>query len=250
MKPRDPQGVTQSQSAKSAAAHLPGVPPGVADLAPHDPDEHVEPGENQPPLSVWLVSFIGALFFWGGLYVQRFSGGYDAMVYDENASPGQVKSNAVQTVDPYTLGKRVFANTCAKCHQLDGQGVAGQYPPLAGSEWALAAGPARMIRIVLDGLQGPIKVKGVDFNNNMTAHRDALTDPHIAAVITYVRSQKEWGHNASPVTPEQVADIRAQTKSRAGIGAWTAAELMALPEALPPAPAPAAAAPAPASKGP
>jgi hypothetical protein len=87
-----------------------------------------------------------------------------------------------------------------------------------------------MIRIVLDALQGPVKVKGLDFNNTMTPWRDTLTDQQIAAVVTYVRTQKDWGHNASPVTPEEVAAIRAKTKSRPATGPWTAAELAAIPE--------------------
>ena len=95
----------------------------------------------------------------------------------------------------------------------------GQYPPLVGSEWVLASGPARMIRIVLDALQGPVKVKGLNFNNTMTPWRDTLTDQQIAAIITYVRTQKDWGHNASPVTPEEVAGHSRETKKPSDIRA-------------------------------
>ena len=207
------------------------APPGVNDLAVSDPREHLEPGEAQRPLSLWLLTFIGAVLFWGGWYVQRYSGAYEALVYDEHAAGiGVSRTNAAVTVDPYVLGKRLFNDTCAKCHQPDGQGLPGQYPPLVGSEWVLAADPARMIRIVLDGLQGPIKVKGIEFNNVMTPWRDALTDQQIAAVLTFVRGQKEWGHTAAPVTPEEVGSIRAKTKDRALLGPWTAAELLSLPE--------------------
>ena len=177
----------------------------------------------------------GRLLFWGGWYVQRYSAGYDALVYDEQASGlGGAKTNAPPVIDPYVLGKRLYGDTCAKCHQPDGLGVAGQYPPLADSEWVLAPGPARMIRIVLDAVQGPIKVKGVEYNNTMTPWRDTLTDQQIAAVITYVRTQKEWGHNASPVAPEEVAAIRKKTKDRTASGPWTVAELLACPENEPP----------------
>jgi len=216
---------------KPAGADVSFPPDGVVDLAPADPREYVEPGEAHRPISIWLVTFLGVLLFWGGLYVQRYSGGYEALVYDEQTSGlGGVKSNAVPVIDPYVLGKRLYGDTCAKCHQPDGLGLPSQYPPLAGSEWVLAPGPARMIRIVLDAAQGPIKVKGMEFNNVMTPWRDTLTDRQIAALITFVRTQKEWGHNASPVTPEEVAAIRQKTKNRTAVGPWTVNELLALPE--------------------
>jgi mono/diheme cytochrome c family protein len=73
-------------------------------------------------------------------------------------------------------------------------------------------------------------VKGLDFNNTMTPWRDTLTDQQIAAIVTYVRTQKEWGQNVSPVTPEEVAAIRAKTKSRPMTGPWTVSELLVIPE--------------------
>jgi mono/diheme cytochrome c family protein len=206
----------------------------VPDLAPDDPFEHLEPDEDHPAPSMWVLTFVGVLLFCGGIYCQRYSGGYDPLVFNEKSNGAQLGTNAVAKVDPYLLGKRLFADTCAKCHQADGLGLAGQYPPLAGSEWVLAEGPARMIRIVLDALQGPVTVKGQTFNNAMTPWRDTLTDQQIAAVITYVRTQKDWGHNASPVTPEEVAQIRKKTQGRTAIGPWTVPELLAIPENEPP----------------
>jgi mono/diheme cytochrome c family protein len=229
---------TGAAEINSGVVHDPPVPPGVADMAPADPREYLEPGEMDRPISLSYVLFLCVLFAWGGFYVQRYSAGYDAQGYDEySAGPGAVKTNAVQAVDPYVLGRRLYGDTCAKCHQQDGLGVAGQYPPLVGSEWVLSPGPARMIRIVLDTIQGPITVKGQQYNNTMTPWRDTLNDQQIAAVITYVRTQKEWGHTASPVTPEEVADIRKKTKDRPALGPYTASEMLAIPDHEPPPPA-------------
>ena len=223
-----------SSSNSSSQTSEPTLPPGVNDLAVADPREPIEPGEAHRPISVWVLAFIGVLLFYGGVHVQRYSGAFDGQVYDEHsAGPGSVNTNAPAPVDPYALGQRLFADTCAKCHQPDGLGLPGQYPPLADSEWVLAPGPARMIRIVLDAVQGPIKVKGNEFNNTMTPWRDTLTDQQIAAVITFVRGQKDWGHHASPVSPEEVAAIRAKTKTRAALGPWSPAELQAIPEREP-----------------
>ena len=43
------------------------------------------PEKQHPPMPLWLVTFVGALLFLGGIYLQRYSGGYAATVYNENA---------------------------------------------------------------------------------------------------------------------------------------------------------------------
>jgi mono/diheme cytochrome c family protein len=83
--------------------------------------------------------------------------------------------------------------------------------------------PGRLIRIVLKGMQGPVTVKGQNYNNVMVPW-DLLSDQDIAAVITYVRQNQDWGNNASAVTPEQVAEVREKVKGRAT--PFTAAELL------------------------
>lgn len=107
-------------------------------------------------------------------------------------------------------GAEVFTK-CAVCHQASGLGVPGAYPPLAGSEW-LNGNPEVPIRIVLHGLQGPITVKTGSFNSAMTPFADQLSDAEIAAVISYERSS--WGNSSSKVTAEQVATVRAATKTQ------------------------------------
>lgn len=203
---------------------------GQIDLSPSDPRDYARPDEVHRPLSLWILTFVGLFLFGSGIYVQRYSGNYDPSVFNEESLGINNATNAVQNIDPYVLGKRIFENTCVKCHQPDGLGVPGQYPPLVGSEWLLTPGTARIIRIVLDGLHGPISVKGLNFDNIMVPWRDALNDAQIAAVLTYVRGQKEWGNTAAPVTAEEVANIRKKTQSHAAAGAWTAPELLAIPE--------------------
>ncbi len=194
--------------------------------------EREEPKEGAEPVSLWLITFMGVLLFWGGFYLQRYSGGYEPLVYNENAGGAVlVQTNApAPGVNLYAEGKRIFANTCERCHQANGQGLSGQYPPLAGSDWVRAPGHARVIRIVLDGLNGPIQVGGAQFSNTMVPWRDVFSDHDIAAVLTYIRQQKEWGNSGDEVKPEEVAAIREKTKDRPNTGAWTAAELQAIPE--------------------
>ena len=117
-------------------------------------------------------------------------------------------------------GKQVFSTTCAACHQVTGEGVAGVYPPLAGSEW-VNGDEAKVVRILLHGVTGPIEVAGETFNSMMPPWGATLKDADIAAVLTYVRSQ--WGNKGAPITAAKVASIRAATASRTT--PWTAAEL-------------------------
>lgn len=170
----------------------------------------------------WILIACGAILFSAQLYTDTFSGSFRADVYDAGAKEPPV----LKAEDPAkVLGKKTYATYCMVCHQQTGLGAAGQFPPLAGSDW-VAAGPNRIIRIVLDGASGPIKVAGQDFNNAMVPWRDALKDEEIAAVLTYVRS--EWGNKGAAVKPEQVKAIRDATKDHSG--PWAPADLMSIPD--------------------
>ena len=120
-------------------------------------------------------------------------------------------------------GKSVYATTCAACHQATGEGVSGVFPPLAGSEW-VSAEEAKVVRILLHGVTGPIEVAGETFNGMMPPWGPTMKDADIAAVLTYVRSA--WGNKGTPITAASVAKVRAATASRTT--PWTAAELAAV----------------------
>jgi len=122
----------------------------------------------------------------------------------------------------------VFETYCQVCHQSTGQGAPGQFPPLAGSEWVLAKEPGRVIRIVLNGLQGPVKVKDQAFDSASMIPWKDLSDDEIAAVLTFIRSNKEWGNEAPPVTAEQVKAVRDKTASRSS--QWFVDELLKVNE--------------------
>ena len=193
--------------------------------------ERPDPVEGHEPLNLWVVVFIAGLLFWAGSYLTQYSGGFRSDEFSEaqiNPAPPPVEAGGGAD-DPAAKaakeGAIVFSTYCAACHQADGNGVAGQFPPLAGSEWVLADGPNRMVRIVLNGLKGPIKVKGGDYNNQMNAFRDSMDDRQIANVLTYVRNS--WGNKASPVTAAEVVAIR--TAEAARTGEWTAEELEKIP---------------------
>jgi mono/diheme cytochrome c family protein len=83
-------------------------------------------------------------------------------------------------------GRAVFTAQCIACHQPDGKGVPGQFPPLAGNPDIFLARdfPAR---VVLFGVSGKIKVKGQAIDGAMPPLGNVLKDDEIAAVVNYVR---------------------------------------------------------------
>ena len=114
---------------------------------------------------------------------------------------------------------------CYTCHQPNGKGISGQFPPLAGSDWVLGD-KERLIKISIHGLMGEIVVNGVKYNNVMAPPGippGSLTDEQIADVLTFIRN--EWGNSASAVSPSEVASVRSTVQDRAPMQMWTAAEL-------------------------
>lgn len=99
-------------------------------------------------------------------------------------------------------GARVYQANCSSCHQADGKGLLGSFPPLAGNA-VVTGDPKAVIHIVKYGLTGKIDVQGHTFNGIMPPWGSQLSNADIAAALTYVRSS--WGNKASLITEAQVA---------------------------------------------
>ncbi|WP_434037775.1 copper-containing nitrite reductase [Formosa sp. 4Alg 33] len=102
-------------------------------------------------------------------------------------------------------GKQAYMQTCFACHQAEGQGISGAFPPLANSDY-LNADVERAIGVVLHGLTGEITVNGETYNSVMT--RQSLSPSEIANVLTYVYNS--WGNSKKVVTTEMVNKVRNQ----------------------------------------
>jgi mono/diheme cytochrome c family protein len=186
----------------------------------------VEPRAGSATMPIWMLVTLLMLVFGGGLYFDGFGGGFNPQVYAPYHSLNQLTLFQPASGADRALqrGKVVYEQVCALCHGADGNGKPGQAPTFVGSEWVIGDSTGRLIRIPLQGLNGPIKVKGVEWNLAMPAMGAALPDEDLAAVLTYMRNA--WGNKASEITPEQVKEVRAATASRTQ--PWTAAELEAL----------------------
>ena len=159
-----------------------------------------------------------------------YNGGLQGDVFSEEANYKPVQNGPPE--DPNSqgamikAGQKIFTVNCAQCHQSTGLGVAGQFPPLVGSEWVLGDAPKRLQQILLHGIQGTIHVKGNTYNNAMPAWNATLSDKQIAQVLTYVRGEL-GGNNAPMITAVQMDGARKLTADRTD--PWSEVELKAIP---------------------
>ncbi|MDX2246339.1 MAG: GDSL-type esterase/lipase family protein [Bacteroidia bacterium] len=118
----------------------------------------------------------------------------------------------------YFKGEKIYAREgfCTTCHQANGAGLeASGFPPLAGSKW-VTGNEDRLIKLVLNGIMGPIEVNGKKYPGQvpMTPYKGMLNDDEMAAVLTYVRNS--FGNKATPISPAKVKEIRAATAGKTG----------------------------------
>ena len=146
--------------------------------------------------------------------VQRES--YRPYVSGEQLELYQPKSGAAAAA---AQGKKVYETVCGICHGQDGMGKPNPVPPLAGSEWVIAAVfvASRKFRW---WIECNLHVDGKDWNLNMAPMGAALSDADLAAVLTYIRSS--WRYKADAVSADDVKAIRAAV---AGHPAITGAQL-------------------------
>lgn len=193
--------------------------------------EKAEPREMFRAAPWWLKHCIYApLTMWGIWYLFVASGGFRWDEYSEGYFRTTIPEKSTEPVvapvsnDPKALiaeGQTVFTAVCAACHQANGNGLPGAFPPLAGSDWVNGA-DEKIILTVLHGLGGEITVSGETWNSIMPAQGATLDDRKIAAVLSYIRS--EWGNSAPPVTVESVTTLRDRFKDHAP---WTTVDLEA-----------------------
>ncbi|MBC9866533.1 MAG: c-type cytochrome [Opitutae bacterium] len=197
-----------------------------ADLASFSRGKSPSPARFTVYLAMIIIPIIS------GLYLGRYSGGFDSQQYwEKNEIAEQIaalgggladgsEESAEVLFDPVKEGMKIYQTICMACHQVNGQGLPGAFPPLAQSSW-VEKNPAMLARIVLHGLYGPITVNDSEYNSVMAPLGAVLSDEQIALVLTYVR--QEWGNAAAAVEADEVAQARSESSGRAAM--WTVEEL-------------------------
>ena len=115
------------------------------------------------------------------------------------------KAGTLTKEEQIKAGRQLFTGTCSVCHQANGEGLAGVFPPLAKSD-LIAADPKRPIDIVVHGLNGKVTVNGKDYTSVMPPMAQ-LNDDEVANIVTYVLNS--WGNPGGQVTADEVAKARA-----------------------------------------
>jgi len=94
-------------------------------------------------------------------------------------------------------GEKVYQTYCMSCHQANGKGVTGAFPPLVEvvPEYLQQGELGRLflIHVVLYGLQGEITAGGGVYNSMMPPYGNQLSDEEVAAVLNYIA--KAWGND-------------------------------------------------------
>ena len=102
-------------------------------------------------------------------------------------------------------GAIVYSANCSSCHQTNGQGVAGAFPPLDGNP-TVTGNPVAVIAIVKNGLEGRLVVNGRAYSGIMPRWKGLLSDEQLASVITYIRSA--WKNHAPGVSVADVVSVK------------------------------------------
>lgn len=112
--------------------------------------------------------------------------------------------------DQIKLGRNIYNQNCAACHQRDGKGIKGAFPPLAQSDY-FNADSKRVIETVKFGKSGEMKVNGEVYNGVMPAL--GLSDDDIANVLTYI--SHSWGNKKKQFKKSEVSEVKG-TKDNGG----------------------------------
>ncbi|WP_397475986.1 c-type cytochrome [Pusillimonas sp.] len=166
-----------------------------------------EPEEGGRPIPLLVLTIIAGLLIWAVYYL------YAAY----NPMPSFLGDNRVAedfAVPVMADGGQLYTANCVACHQANGNGLPGVFPPLSGSEWVDADDPSVLIKIVLHGVQGPLTVEGVKYDGLMPHFHDKFSDAELAAIVNHVRTS--FGNAAPETDATYVTQVREASKDQAG----------------------------------
>ncbi len=155
---------------------------------------------------IWRIQYTGDKAQFGP---EQLAGMEERKQLSHIRTPDKVEDNLQKDL---VSGSQVYYLYCSSCHQRNGRGAEGRFPPLINNDW-VSGDKNRLISLVINGLQGPIEVNGEAYNSVMPKH-DFLSDEEVAEVLTYIRQNFE--NQASAVTAAEVKAIRAKGEEDVG----------------------------------
>jgi mono/diheme cytochrome c family protein len=195
-------------------------------------DEHVrlnkikhEPTKGFLQAPLIFVFVFGCLIFVCSIQLAHTTNDFQLHPPKEIVELTPEEKEALHLERKISSGEKVFAVRCASCHQANGLGIAGQYPPLDGSNW-VTSDPGIITNIILKGLKGEIVVKGETYGTSAAVNMAAvaISDREIANVVTYVR--QAWGNNAEEIFEDEVASIRSDSAEQQD--QWTGDQIISM----------------------
>lgn len=127
------------------------------------------------------------------------------------------KQEAKQTVGgggaggaPELDGASLYVANCQACHQANGEGLQGAFPPLKGSTVVLDDNPEKMVNIIMNGYEGLVSqgfgpMPAIGTTNNLSA-------AEISAIMNHERTS--WGNNSKKVTPDEIQKLMDAVKKK------------------------------------
>ena len=108
-------------------------------------------------------------------------------------------------------GASLYTANCQSCHQENGEGLQGAFPPLKGSKIVLDDNHDLMVDIIMNGYSGRVSegfgpMPAVGTMNNLTAEE-------ISAIMNHEKTS--WGNNAKKVTVDEVKQLMEAVKAKA-----------------------------------
>jgi mono/diheme cytochrome c family protein len=132
---------------------------------------------------------------------------FPGLLWAQTKKPAAANTNAVKL--SIERGKKVYADQCLACHQVDGGGVQNMNPPLSKTKWVLGD-KNELIKIVLKGMNTEVEINGDVYHNVMPPHETTMNNQQIADVLTYIRNN--FGNKAKAITEADVKAVRAKAK--------------------------------------
>jgi mono/diheme cytochrome c family protein len=172
--------------------------------------------ETPAPVPTWAWILLLVIIAWSAFYFahewnppESFASTPTYSQYKQKPEEADVAAVSGSTSSNATNAAKLYRTSCASCHQTNGEGVAGAFPPLADDPVVTAEDPTEHIKIVLFGMHGE-DIGGTSYSSPMPAWSKQLSDKEVAAIVNHERTS--WGNDAPTVTTEQVAKVRSDGK--------------------------------------